>query len=315
LDVNSLILNDSIGVMEILASTADKTEEVQARLKMSDGFELFYRQWKPRGEADKVVVCLHGVGGHSGLFKNIGPGLAIDRANVYAIDRRGFGNSVEQGYERGGISSFDKYLRDTDESVDLIRRSNPGKKLFVFGKSEGCIHALRYGAKRTDSLDGLILAAPPITTDAAKLPVKLLLRMIFLMLFSQKTMVNSTDYMSEKIKESDEFKMALEDPLATQKFSVRFLKGVLSFRKTAIKNAPLVQKPTLVVQGDVDNIVEPTGARKLMEALGAKDKSLKTFPDADHNFYDAMNSRTSSTHDPSKRVQVINSISEWMRNH
>ena len=301
--------------MEILASTTNRPEEVQGKLKMSDGFELFYRQWKPRGEAEEIVVCLHGVGGHSGGFRNIGPALAISGANVYATDRRGFGNSVEPGYERGGVSSFDKYLRDMDESVSLIVRSNPGKKLFILGKSEGCNHALRYGATRADSLDGLILAAPPIATDAAKLPVKLLLRMIFLILFSQKTMIDSTAYMSDRIKESDEWKVGSEDPLATQRFSVRFLKGVLSIRRTGLKNAPIVMKPTLIIQGDADNIVDPAGAGTLLKALGAKDKSLKKFPDADHNFYDALSSRPVSKRDPSQRAEVAATVIEWIKAH
>ena len=301
--------------MEILASTTDRPEEVQGRLKMSDGFELFYRQWKPRGEAEEVVVCMHGVGGHSGGFRNIGPDLAISGANVYATDRRGFGNSVEPSYERGGVSSFDKYLRDLDESVNLILRSNLGKKLFILGKSEGCIHALLCGARRGDSVDGLILAAPPIATDVAKLPVKLLLRMVFLILFSQKTMIDSKAYMSERVKESDEWNVVSEDPLATQRFSVRFLKGVLSFRRTALKNAPLVRKPTLIIQGDGDDIVKPAGAVTLLEALGAKDKSLKKFPDADHNFYDALSSRLVSKHDPTQRAEVAATVIEWIRAH
>lgn len=301
--------------MEILASTTDRPEEVQGRLKMPDGFELFYRQWKSRGEAEKVVICMHGVGGHSGSFGNIGPDLASNDANVYATDRRGFGNSVEPGYERGGVSGFDTYLRDMDASVNLIRGTNPGRKLFILGKSEGCIHALRYGADSGDSVDGLILAAPPIATDAAKLPMKLLLRMVFLILFSQKTMIDSTAYMSDKIKESDEWKVGSEDPLATQRFSVRFLKGVLSFRRTALKNAPLVRKPTLIIQGEADNIVEPTGAGTLLEALGAKDKSLKKFPDADHNFYDMLSSRLVPNNNSSQQAEVACTVIEWIRAH
>ncbi len=42
---------------------------------------------------------------------------------------------------------------------------------------------------------------------------------------------------------------------------------------------------------------------------------LKTFPGADHNFYDALGSRVTSKHNPSKRAQVTATVSEWITAH
>jgi alpha-beta hydrolase superfamily lysophospholipase len=282
---------------------------------MSDGFELFFRRWKTNKEAERTVLCLHGIGAHSGFFRNIGPELAAQGADVYAIDRRGFGNSVEEGFERGGVSNFPRYLQDVTESADQIRGVNPGKKFFVFGKSLGCVHALRYAANKPNSLDGLILAAPPILTKT-KLPKRALLKMIFLILFAQGTMIDGTKYLTEKMRQSDELKVSMEDPLCTQKFSVRYLNGALrSFLRTALKNAALVQTPTLIIQGDADNIVVPEGARKLLEGLATKNKDFKTFPDADHNFYDVLDSRTISNYDSAKRAQVVDTVNKWIWSH
>ena len=52
--------------------------------------------------------------------------------DVCAIDRRGFGNSVEKGFERGNVSNFKRYLQDIDETCNLLRNSNPGKKFFIY---------------------------------------------------------------------------------------------------------------------------------------------------------------------------------------
>ncbi len=140
--------------------------------------------------------------------------------------------------------------------------------------------------------------------------------MILLILFTQGTMIDGTKYLSEEMRQSDELMAAAEDPLFTQKFSVRYLNGALrSFVPTALKNATLVRTPTLIIQRDADNLVVPAGARRLLEGLAAKDKSLKSFQDADHNFYDALDSRLTSKHSPAKKAQVIAAVSEWIRAH
>jgi esterase/lipase len=95
---------------------------------------------------------------------------------------------------------------------------------------------------------------------------------------------------------------------------VRYLNGALrSFLRTALKNAALVQTPTLIIQGDADNIVVPEGARKLLEGLATKNKDFKSFQDADHNFYDVLDSRTISNYDSAKRAQVVDTVNKWIR--
>jgi alpha-beta hydrolase superfamily lysophospholipase len=51
-------------------------EEVIDHFKISDGFNLFYRHWKAVGKSEKSMVCIHGLGCHSGFFKPIGENLA-----------------------------------------------------------------------------------------------------------------------------------------------------------------------------------------------------------------------------------------------
>ena len=75
--------------------------EIQEHFRMTDGFNLFYRCWRASGEIKRVVVCIHGEGDHSSWFKVIGPKLAEDGCQVYALDLRGFGNSLEEGLPRG----------------------------------------------------------------------------------------------------------------------------------------------------------------------------------------------------------------------
>ena len=54
----------------------------------TDGFNLAYRCWNATKPVKRVVVCIHGIGDYSGWFRNIGPELAADGNQVYAVDLR-----------------------------------------------------------------------------------------------------------------------------------------------------------------------------------------------------------------------------------
>ena len=105
--------------------------EVQERLKMTDGFDLFCRKWPAAGPAERAVIFLHGIEVHSGAFGFMGPELANDGSEVYGFDRRGFGNSKEPDLPRGDTHGFDRHLEDLNEVVEFVRKNQLGKKLFI----------------------------------------------------------------------------------------------------------------------------------------------------------------------------------------
>ncbi len=272
---------------------------------MTDGFGIFYRRWRPQGETKRVLLGLHGAGGHSGGFLFLGNRLAEEQGtDVYAIDRRGFGNSVEMGYKRGNLSNFKRYLQDIDDTCNLLRTNNPGKKFFIYGHSEGALHARHYAASHPGSVDGLILASPGIKPKAKPSP-SLVLRVLLLRAFSPNTLIDSLKYSPKDQRESKEIKLTIDDPLVTLKFSARYLYGASFFSGTALSNANAVQDPTLILQGDSDNAAMPEGAQILMDALAAKDKTLTIVPGAGHLLM----------YDPSKRDQVISAVRDWLEAH
>lgn len=99
--------------------------EIQEYLKMTDGFSIFCRRWTAVGEIKKSIICIHGIGGHSGFFRVVGQDLAGDGFEVYALDLRGFGNSKEEALPRGDTSDFNRHLQDVDEVVGFVRKKTP----------------------------------------------------------------------------------------------------------------------------------------------------------------------------------------------
>jgi len=86
------------------------------------------------------------------------------------------------------------------------------------------------------------------------------------------------------------------------------------FRKT-LTNARRVRVPTLILQGEADALCEPAGAVRLLEALSAPDKTLKTLPGAGHHLYDSIPPRANSKYDDTTRGKVYQSIADWLKIH
>ncbi len=119
---------------------------VEQNFIIPDGFKIFYRKWDAVNTTERVVLCLHGIESHSGEFNFIGNELAQIGTQVYAFDRRGFGNSVEEKLLRGDTSNFNRHLEDINDIVKIVRTNHPGKKLFLLGHSIGCAYALWFSA-------------------------------------------------------------------------------------------------------------------------------------------------------------------------
>jgi len=51
---------------------------------------------------------------------------------LYAIDERGFGNSVEKGFQRGDMSSYKRLLRDIEEVAESLGREHSGNGVLPF---------------------------------------------------------------------------------------------------------------------------------------------------------------------------------------
>ncbi len=298
-----------------ILSQGENLEETTSRLKMSDGFGLFARHWRSDQESAKVVVCIHGIEAHSGAFALLGRELARDATMVHAFDRRGFGESKEPDLPRGDTHSFARHLSDIDEVIQAYRPQTKGQKILLMAHSVGCAYALWYAAEHGESIDGMILAAPPAQVGF-KVPAKDAIKFPFLKLLRPHSMYNLLGIWPQAFRQSEEFKIVIQDPLCTAVFGVGWLLSLQTkLANRILKNATRTTVPTLIIQGGADIIALPAGARKVMDSLATKDKTLKTFDDADHWFYHAIIPRPSGTHSDQRRAEVSSVVLDWIRRH
>lgn len=280
----------------------------------TDGFKLAYRCWRAKS-VKRVVLCIHGIGDYSGWFRNLAPALAADGTQVYALDLRGFGNSQEEGHQRGYIRDFKRHLQDIDDFIINLRAIHKRKKLFLLGHSLGGVYVLWYAISHPSGVDGLVLAAPPIASALSDRKNAITLGLVSK--FTPRKTHNPFASSNTKNRDPQEAQIMQQDPLETLQLTVSYLSNVKNLLlKNVLKNASFAQAPTLILQGEADTTVSPTGAKQLYEKLNVQDKKLELFPDAGHWFYDALSPVSPRAKcDPAKREQFVSIVMEWLRKH
>lgn len=288
--------------------------QVHERIRMTDGFELFCRRW-PSIDAQRVVLFLHGIEVHSGACQFMGPELANASTEVYAFDRRGFGNSKELDLPRGDTHGFDRQLQDLGEVVEYIHSNHPDKKLFLFGHSIGCAFALGSAAYNSDRVDGLILASPPLEAGY-KLPLSDTLQVAAAPVIQHHTMYDFVDKWPESFKRSEEYQLISEDELCTKSFGLGFLYNVQTqLVNRMLEHAANINKPVQMMHGDSDVIALPSSSTCILEKLASIDKNLHVFGDADHWFYQSIIPKMSAKYSLEQKRTVSTVVKDWLSKH
>jgi acylglycerol lipase len=245
----------------------------------ADGARLPTRVWLPQGEPRAVVVALHGFNDYRAFFDIPGPRLAAAGIAVYAYDQRGFGEAPEPGSWFGEAVMQD----DLFAMLRLVAARHPGKKLFVLGESMGAavvMTALTRPDADPPKLAGTILVAPAIWSrdtmpwyQSAALWVASH-TVPWMTLTGSGLHIQATDNMEVLIKMS-------RDPLVIKATRVSAIKGLCDLMDDAMRAAPRLQPPTLVLIGDKDEVVPPE-ASKTMAATLPSSIDVKYYPQDYH---------------------------------
>ena len=158
-----------------------------------------------------------------------------------------------------------------------------------------------------------MLAAPPIASALSDRKNAITLGLVSK--FTPRKTHNPFASSNTKNRDPQEAQIMQQDPLETLQLTVSYLSNVKNLLlKNVLKNASFAQAPTLILQGEADTTVSPTGAKQLYEKLNVQDKKLELFPDAGHWFYDALSPVSPRAKcDPAKREQFVSIVMEWLR--
>lgn len=248
------------------------------RLTAQDGVNIPYREWWMEG-AKAVVIFLHGQGGHSGPFTAMGDEMHQKGFNLYAHDHRGFGLSEER---RGDIPSYDYFINDTLEMIQLARQRDPRKPIFLLGLSMGGHVALRAAYRAGKSIAGVIALSPGFKLKTPP-PWSLVLRGALIALLQPQRYLPALAASVVTTRNQTHLDRAQEDEHWVTSYTARYhFETVRSIHK-AKREISRLQVPVLFMQAGEDYLVCPEESRRFFDRVRHPDKKFRLMEGLCHN--------------------------------
>ena len=266
------------------------------------GLDLYYQSWHPGGEVKGILAIVHGLGGHSGLYKTIVEHLLPKEYAIYGFDLRGHGRSSGQ---RGYINTWAEFRNDLQSFLNLIQQLQPGCPIFLLGHSMGGVIALDYTlhyVQNKSELSGVIAFAPSIGQVGVPLS-RVVLGKLLSQVWPRFSLNIGLDFSAgsrdQKILNSYT-QDKLRHTLATARLSTEFFTTVDWIHTQAEK----WQIPLLILHGGADRIALPAGSATFYQNVTYPDKLRIEYPGGYHDLHYDIN-----------YVEVITDLVNWMDKH
>ncbi|HLU10759.1 MAG TPA: lysophospholipase [Oceanobacillus sp.] len=244
----------------------------------SDGLKIMTEHWLPK-EYKAIVVVVHGYGEHSGRYRHVIRALTDAGYAVFTLDHRGHGQS--EGL-RAYFDSFDQPVNDLRDYINNIREDHDEERLFILGHSMGALITLAYTLRYPEGLAGIIVSAPPVNADANVSPALVRLGNILTKIIPKQPFVKLVP-LETLSRDPDVIRAFEKDPL-TYKGNMRVRMGTAlnDTAKWVRERLEELKLPMLVLYGEDDKLVNPSGSQLLYEKAASADKTLKSYPELRH---------------------------------
>jgi alpha-beta hydrolase superfamily lysophospholipase len=254
-------------------------------VKAKDGQTLFLRSWQPRKNEKAIVFLLHGFSEHSGRYESWAKRFAENNVSVYAMDYRGHGKA---GGVRGHTPSYKHLLDDID--ILLQQANTDSKPTFLYGQSLGGNLVLNYALERQPDLNGIISTAPWLKLVYKPKTIAILSARILRKIAPSFTRKAGLDInlLSHDPKIAEAY---AKDKLNHQFITPTMFFGAIKAGEKAIKYAPQIKLPVLLMHGTGDLITSFEASKKLAERLknAGGDISFISWEDCYHEIHNETN--------------------------
>ncbi|MGH7498895.1 MAG: lysophospholipase [Gemmatimonadales bacterium] len=227
-----------------------------------------------------MVINLHGLGDHSGLYPTLVEHLVGREMAVHSFDLRGNGRSAGP---RGFVEGWQDFRDDLGLFLGLVRQDEPALPLFIIGNSLGGLIALDYAMHAPTGLHGVIAVSAPLGQLAVPAPLMALGRMLSRIWpgFSLETGMD----LSGLARDPAVAEQILGDPLFHRRATARLSTEVTAAIARVQAGAPSFALPLLVMHGSDDRMVPPGGSRDFAARAASPDKQLIEYPGAYHALF------------------------------
>lgn len=266
-----------------------------------DGLKIFTANLLPTGEPKAVVLVIHGYGEHCGRYSHVMTALTKAGYAAYALDHCGHGQS--DGV-RAYFDSFEQPINHMREFMERVQARHPGKPVFVLGHSMGALISLAFALRYQAEIAGLVISGAPVNADANVSPLIVRVGYVLNRIAPRLPLMKMVGLETLSTDPEVARKFAA-DPL-TYKENMRVGMGIQinETAKAVREQLPTFQVPLLVMHGEQDKLVNPSGSQIAYERAGSADKTLKLYPGM---YHEIMNERDQSI--------VLNDIVAWLDRH
>jgi alpha-beta hydrolase superfamily lysophospholipase len=270
--------------------------ESTATLKTADGLELSIRCWPAESAHRWTFVIVHGLGEHSGRYQHLAAWFVPKGAAVYAMDQRGHGRS---GGQRGHAPSLEALLDDVDLVVSRARTASGGP-LVLIGHSFGGLVAIAYAFVNPGHIDRAIFSAPLLRVKQAVPAWKRVLSRALPAVAPRMSFSNEVD---PRLLSHDPGTAGAytADPLVHDRITAGLYGRTITRGEAFIRRAGELKVPFLLMQGEDDRIVDPTGSRDFFAAASAPGRDFRLYPGMYHEIFNEVD-----------REQVFRDIQSWL---
>jgi acylglycerol lipase len=258
-------------------------EEIETRLSSKDGISIFVRAWIP-DNPQRSLVCVQGLGGHGGYYKELACQEALKDTIVVAPDLRGHGRS--EGV-RGDIDRFDRYVMDVDVAITWASTMWPDTPIFVLGESMGASIAIQYvasGLYRTHQipLAGLVFISPVFSAVIHPTFGEVVHFIRSLLIAPKHPSIAITGREELGCRDPAFNTLLRADPLFVRLVSARFLTMLTIWIWQSKRKARQINLPLLALIGGRDYIARRSGTAAFLRNVPAREQRIVTFPQAYH---------------------------------
>jgi alpha-beta hydrolase superfamily lysophospholipase len=256
-------------------------------LKSRDGMRLYWQRYTPPRPLATVVV-VHGAGDHSGRYPGLVAALVCAGLTAALVDLRGHGQSDGT---RWHVERFGEYLDDLDAVVLALRRPSsrpsPMEKLFLVGHSQGGLIAALWALSHGTELAGLVLSAPFF---ALPRPPPLLKRVAGHVLgaVAPRLHVAAGLEVAELSSDPDVQRWTERDPLYLRAATPRWFAEVKRAQAEALRRAPELEAPLLVLGAGADTVADTAVARAFWDAVRSPDKKFELYDGFRHELFNEV---------------------------
>jgi len=285
LDTQKSLLESQKDSLESQKNLSDKSERKNSERTGSEGAksEAPCLSWlNPLGKPRAIILCVHGLGLHSGSYEQFGKAMSQRGYAVYAVDVRGFGSwMAAKGREK---CDFKHCSDDIVSTLNVLRMANPNVPVYLLGESMGGAIALDVASEYPSLINGLISAVPAAERfNTGRTDFK-----VFMHLLTGNRKVNVEKSVVNRATADPVLREEWsEDPLGRMNLSAKELMQFQAFMNDNHDRARKIDRlPVLIVQGGKDKLVKAEGTKELFEKLATQDKNLAMVNGAEHLVYE-----------------------------